>query len=172
MTQSIRQAVSAPDFEAFGALIREYVDWCRARYSDQPWFFEAVFGYQALDRELEGLSSAYGPPRGKALLAVQEGQVWGAVAYRRLSGSVCEMKRMFVPARFHGKGLGRRLCQAIVDQARADGFSTMRLDTAKDFVEALGLYRSIGFADCAPYVDYPEPIKPMIVFLEMGLTEG
>ena len=48
----------------------------------------------------------------------------------------------------------------------------MRLDTAKDFVEALSLYRSSGFDDCAPYLDYPQPIKPMIVFLERNLTTG
>ena len=153
-------------------LIREYVDWCRARYSTQPWFFEAVFGYQDLDRELAGLTGAYTPPRGKALLAVRDGEVRGAVAYRRLTGGICEMKRMFVPARFHGTGLGRRLSQAIIAQAREDGFSTMRLDTAKDFVEAQGLYRSMGFAPCSPYVDYPAPIKPMIVFMERDLTIG
>lgn len=166
---AIRQASSPADYAAFGALIREYVDWCRERYRDDPWLVEMAFGYQSLDRELEQLPTAYGPPNGRTLLAVDGEEVQGAVAYRRLTDEICEMKRMFVPNRFQGRGLGRRLCEALISTAQADGFSLMRLDTSRDMAEAIGLYRSAGFVPCAPYVDYPERLKPMILFMERPL---
>ena len=107
-----------------------------------------AFSLQSLDEELTNVAGAYGPPRGKTLLAFLDGAPCGAVAYRRLSDDVCEMKRMFVSGRVHGRGLGRMLCDAIVAQARTDGFVLMRLDTARAFTEAIGLYRSRGFKDC------------------------
>jgi GNAT superfamily N-acetyltransferase len=39
------------------------------------------------------------------------------------------MKRLFVPPRNQGKGIGRLLCQNITVKAREDGFTLMRLDT-------------------------------------------
>ena len=171
MIDFIRQAANREDFDAFAGLIRAYVDWCRARYADDPTLIQLAFDHQSLDRELETLDAAYSPPTGKALLAFHDGAVCGCVAYRRLSDSVCEMKRMFVPARAHGRGLGRRLCEAAMSEAAADGFTTMKLDTAKAFVEAIGLYRSVGFAECAPYIDYPEAMAPMIVFMEARLGD-
>jgi GNAT superfamily N-acetyltransferase len=172
VTANIRQASSPGDYAAAAALIQEYLDWCRGRYRDDPSIMDAIFGHQSLDQELQALAKVYGPPRGRLLLAFRDGEPCGCVAYRRLSDTVCEMKRMFVPARFHGSGLGRRLCQAIIAEAAADGFSLMRLDTAAAFAEALGLYRSVGFEDCPPYLDYPEPLRRVIVFLQRRLTGG
>ena len=169
MTAIIREARTEADYRAFGDLIREYVDWCRARYSSEPWLMEMAFSYQSLDSELERLPAAYGPPKGKTLLAEVGGEVRGAVAYRDLGQGVCEMKRMYVPGRFNGQGLGRALCQSLIAQAKTDGFSLMRLDTGNAFAEAIGLYKSVGFADCAPYIDYPDRMKPMMVFMDRTL---
>jgi GNAT superfamily N-acetyltransferase len=169
VTAIIREAASAADYRAFGELIREYVDWARQRYAEHPWLIEMAFSYQSLDRELEMLSTAYGPPKGKTLLADVGGEVRGAVAYRDLGQGACEMKRMFVPGRYHGQGLGKALCQALIAQAKADGFSVMRLDTGKLFAEAIGLYQSVGFGHCEPYIDYPDRMKPMMVFMDRKL---
>jgi GNAT superfamily N-acetyltransferase len=171
MIDFIRQAANLDDFQTFAALIREYVGWSRERYKDDPALIETAFSHQSLDRELGALEAAYSPPRGKALLAFHDGAACGCVAYRRLSDTVCEMKRMFVPGRFHGRGVGRRLCEAAMSEAAADGFSVMKLDTAKAFAEAIGLYRSVGFTECAPYIDYPEATAPMIVFMEAALAD-
>jgi GNAT superfamily N-acetyltransferase len=129
MPESIITATTADDFRAFARLIREFVDWCRARYDDDKWFVDAAFSHQSLDAELERLPAEYGPPNGRALLAAREGQPCGCVAYRRLEEGVCEMKRLFVPERFQGHGTGRSLCQALIDAAKHDGFEVMRLDT-------------------------------------------
>jgi ribosomal protein S18 acetylase RimI-like enzyme len=60
------------------------------------------------------------------------------------------MKRVFVPAQFQGAGLGRRLCNALIASVREDGFRLMRLDTGRLTKEAIAMYQSFGFAQCAP----------------------
>jgi GNAT superfamily N-acetyltransferase len=170
MPEVICTARSDTDYAAFGALVRDYVAWCRARYQEHAWAVDAAFSYQALDEELARLSTSYGGANGKTLLAKHNGSVVGCVAYRRLSPGICEMKRLFVPEQHQGRGLGRRLCQAIVDHAASDGFSLMRLDTGHLFHEAKRLYHSAGFAPCAPYNAYPERLMAFIVFMERPLT--
>lgn len=172
MPLTIRTATTAADYRAFASLIGEYVDWCRARYAHDAWFVNAAFGHQSLDAELKQLSTSYGPPKGATLLAIIDGEVRGAGAYRRLSPEICEMKRLFVPTRFQGQGIGRRLGDALIAAAAAEGFRLMRLDTANLLTEAIGLYRSLKFRDCPPYQDYPDELLPYIVFMDRELSPG
>ena len=169
MTVTFREAASAADYDAFGRLCRDYVDWCRERYKDLPWFVAEVFGHQSLDDELKLLAVKYGPPAGRTLLAELDGQVVAAGAFRTLSEGVCELKRLYVSDAARGHGLGRRLSLALMDLARADGFHTMRLDTATLLTEAIALYHSLGFTDRSPYHDYPERLMPHLVFMERAL---
>lgn len=167
--EEIVTASTENDYAAFATLVRAYIDWCRARYHDDTWFVETVFGHQSLDDELTQLATKYGPPQGKTLLALRDGQVCGAGAYRRLADGSCEMKRLFVDPAFQGRGIGRQLCAALIDAARADGFTLMRLDTANRLTEAIRLYTVIGFTTCAPYCHYPSELMPYLIFMELPL---
>ncbi|MCG6856833.1 MAG: GNAT family N-acetyltransferase [Salaquimonas sp.] len=169
MADLIRAAASSDDYRYFAELIREYVAWCRERYTHDSRFIDSTFDHQSLDRELDQLELSYGPPRGRAFLSLRGDEVTGGVAYRRLTDDICEMKRLYVRRQFHGSGTGSALCSRVVAQARRDGFSLMRLDTANLLHEAIALYRSIGFVECAPYITYPENIMPYIMFMEMRL---
>ena len=44
MTEVVAAASSPAAYDAFGALIREYVEWCRARYADNTWMVVLAFG--------------------------------------------------------------------------------------------------------------------------------
>jgi GNAT superfamily N-acetyltransferase len=166
---SIVRATSVDDYAAFGVLVREYVDWCRARYQHDAWFVDQALSHQSLDQELGQLAVTYGPPNGSTFLARDGETVCGCGAYHRMSDEVCEMKRVFVPERFRGKGYGRALCAEIIRSARAEQFKIMRLDTANLLVEAIGLYESFGFKRRSPYQSYPPKLMPYIVFMEMPL---
>ncbi|MEO6822998.1 MAG: GNAT family N-acetyltransferase [Candidatus Nanopelagicales bacterium] len=170
MIDGIVVASTETDYEVFAFLIREYWQWLRDRYADLPGFIDAVGGHQALDAELGALAQKYGPPEGKTLLAVRDGQVRGAIAYRDLHDGACEMKRLFVPDRFQGQGTGRSLCRALLELATADGFSAMRLDTGYQNDEALLMYESLGFVQCPPYHEYPAELVPHLRFLEKSLA--
>jgi len=168
--EAIVTATSPGDYRAFGDVVREYVEFVRSRYADEVDFVDSVFTHQSLDEELQVLATAYGPPRGQTLLAVRDGRVSGAVAYRSLPDGTCEMKRLFVPDRFRGRGTGRALCQALIDSARHAGFSLMRLDTGDRLTEAIAMYQSLGFRSCQPHHEYPPELMRFMVFMEKPLT--
>jgi ribosomal protein S18 acetylase RimI-like enzyme len=172
MSVDVSLATSEADYAAFGALVREYAEWCRARFAQDSWLINEALSHQSLDRELESLAARYGPPSGKAFLARREGEVVGCGGYRRRSDEYCEMKRLFVPDRFRGLGIGRTLCDALIASARAERFKLMRLDTAAQMREAVALYEAIGFRRCAPYNEYPEHLMPHMVFMELALDNG
>ena len=169
MSIVIDLASNDADYAAFGVLVREYADWCRARFAHEAWMIELAFSHQSLDSELESLAARYGPPAGKTLLARRDGEVVGCGAYRRRSDAFCEMKRLFVPDRYRGFGIGRKLSAALIASARAEHFKVMRLDTAAHMSEAVALYEAIGFRRCAPYNEYPERLMPHMVFMELAL---
>jgi GNAT superfamily N-acetyltransferase len=169
---SIVVASSASDYGAFAALIREYWDWLVARYAGHPGLIDQIGSHQGLQDELNAVPSRYGPPEGKTLLAVRDGQICGGVAYRNLHDRSCEMKRLFVPDRFQGHGTGRLLCEALVATASTDGFELMRLDTGYLNAEAMHMYESMGFRPCPPYRDYPGELVPHLRFMEKPLLAG
>jgi GNAT superfamily N-acetyltransferase len=162
-------ATTSQHYHEFATMVREYVEWCRERYAADRWFVDAAFSHQSLEEELQELSSSYGPPNGRAFLALSGDEVVGCIAYRGLSDTICEMKRLFVRKSGQGRGTGRRLCVALIDVARSDGYALMRLDTGNLFTEAIALYRSVGFRDCPAYNDYPDDFIPFMVYMDRPL---
>ncbi|WP_291208573.1 GNAT family N-acetyltransferase [Hyphomonas sp.] len=167
---AIHEATSPLEIAAFGGLISEYVAWCRERYRNDSWLVEMAFSHQGLDAELMALTTLYAPPNGRMLIAEDADEILGGVAYKHVDEDTCEMKRLFVRTTANGRGLGRKLCEALLKTAAKDGYRRMRLDTTRDMVEAIGLYHSMGFSDCAPFVDYPERMRPMMLFMERDLA--
>jgi ribosomal protein S18 acetylase RimI-like enzyme len=108
--------------------------------------------FQSFDQELAGLPGDYAPPAGRLLLAEYEGQLAGCVALHRLAPEICEMKRLYLRPAFRGKGLGRRLAEIIISEARGISYQRLRLDTVEPVMkDAVALYRMLGFREIAPY---------------------
>lgn len=117
--------------------------------------------FQGFEAELAGLPGEYAAPAGQLLLALVDGQVAGCGAFRALHdvdhANACEMKRLYVRPAFRRFGLGRRLAEALMDEARRCGYSVMLLDTLDDMETARELYASLGFVETAPYYFNPIP---------------
>lgn len=116
--------------------------------------------FQNFHTELTQLPGPYAPPQGCLLLATVDGEPAGCCALRPLDdvdyANACEMKRLYVRPAFRGMGLGRRLMESMLEQARAAGFACGLLETLDDMEAARALYAELGFEDIAPY--YFKPI--------------
>jgi GNAT superfamily N-acetyltransferase len=95
--------------------------------------------------------------------------VAGIVGMWPLGADVCEMKRLYVRPPWLGRGLGRRLAGAIVDEAKAAGYTRMRLDSLERLVAARTLYKSMGFVRIPAYYDNP---LDGVLFMQLDLTKA
>ena len=123
--------------------------------------------FQNFDQELAGLPGDYAPPNGRLLLAEYDGQLAGCVALHKLQTDICEMKRLYLRPLFRGKGLGRKLAEAVITEARKIGYRRMRLDTVAPVMQdAVAMYRRLGFKEIAPY--RPNPMEGTM-YMELEL---
>ena len=90
----------------------------------------------------------------------------GVVARRTLELGLCEMKRLYVRPQFRGRGLARTLTEAVIADARGEGYRTMVLDTLASMQAARALYTSLGFRPVPTYYDNP---LPDVVYLGLDL---
>jgi N-acetylglutamate synthase-like GNAT family acetyltransferase len=117
MTKIIR-AESPADIQQARTLFKEYEMW-----------LEVDLCFQNFEKELAQLPGAYAPPEGRLLLAYVNGKVAGCVALRKIGEGVCEIKRLYLREESRGRGLGRKLAETIISEAKKIGYERMRLDT-------------------------------------------
>lgn len=114
-------------------------------------------GFQNYEGEFAALPGGYAEPDGRVLLARQQDAVVGCAALRRVNGSICELKRVYVRPIARGNNIGRRLVERMISEARGQGYSRMCLDVLPEFVAAQQLYESLGFlpAEATSYNPVP-----------------
>jgi putative acetyltransferase len=123
--------------------------------------------FQNFEQELATLPGAYAAPKGHILLAESDGRALGVVALRPFDDRTCEMKRLYVRPEARGRGLGERLARAIMAEGARIGYATIRLDTHESMLEAIGLYRALGFREITAYA---EPAVPGLHYFERRLA--
>ncbi len=131
-------------------------------------FLGRDLSFQHVDDELDDLSAKYAPPEGRLLCAEINGKIIGCVAYHKHNDNRCEMKRLFVREGYREHRAGSKLIEAIINFARADGFSEMVLDTIKPLQSAIRLYKKFGFVECEPY--YFNPMSD-VIYMKKILSE-
>jgi ribosomal protein S18 acetylase RimI-like enzyme len=164
-TTRVERAHAEPQLAVARALMREYLAWVieatRAAGLD-PETLRAHYYEGGADT----LPGAFVPPDGCLLLALP---ALGIVGYDRASDQACEMKRLYVPPAGRGHGVARTLVTQLLEEARAAGYRAMRLETRTFMPEAIALYASLGFRDCAAFHPIPESFRAATRFLEIDL---
>jgi ribosomal protein S18 acetylase RimI-like enzyme len=133
-------------------LLREYVQW-----------LDTDLAFQNIDDELKHFPQKYEPPDGGFIIAKENNSVVGCVAIKKLENKICEMKRLFVKDAYKNRGIGKKLVEAIVEDAKRKNYEKMRLDTCNIMENALGIYYKNGFYEIGPYYNNP---NDGVVYLE------
>ena len=141
----IGQAESESDIAAVRGLWREYWE-----------SFGLPMNFQGFGEELQGLPGLYGTAAGGALLlAIFNEEPAGTIALRRLDARAGEVKRLYLRPEFRGRGLGRRLLEAVMQRGLALGYEMLYADTLPVMTEALSLYQRAGFERTEAYSKSP-----------------
>ncbi len=154
-------------------LSQEYVSWMiaeiRQRYPDLDTDeFSSEHDYDDIRKKFPG---EHIPPNGCLLLALHDNEACGCVALGKLTKTICELRTLYVQPACRGMGVGRKLVEASLTEARNFGYNYVRLDTLAFMDSALKLYRSLGFYDIASYRDISAALKEHICFLELKLLD-
>lgn len=126
----------------------EYLQWANREFQTH---FDITFDIETILRNDMLTLGKFMPPQGRLLLTEVDGEVLGCACLKHLSGSIGEIKRMYVRPVARGKGVGRALLDALIKEASTSGYELLRLDSAKFMTEAHYLYRTQGFALIEPY---------------------
>jgi GNAT superfamily N-acetyltransferase len=95
------------------------------------------------------------PPAGLLLVATLHSQPVGCGALKFHDDEPAEVKRMWVSRDVRGLGLGRRLLTELEKQASASGVGVLRLETNRNLVEAIALYRAAGYREIPAFNSEP-----------------
>jgi GNAT superfamily N-acetyltransferase len=97
-----------------------------------------------------------GPPGGVFMVGYDEnGRPVCCGGIKRLSDSVCEIKRMYVAPEARNRGVGRALLEALENTARDLGYTVARLDTGPRQPRAERMYARAGYRQIDNFNDNP-----------------
>jgi len=155
-TIEIRPLLSGDDATAFRTLNEEWI----TRH----------FALEAKDIETLGdPENAILRKGGHIFMVYAEGEPVGCVALMPMSNGVYELSKMAISPHLRGQGIGRRLLQHAVAQARLIGAKFLFLGSSTKLPDAVHLYESIGFRHVPPETLPPMPYTRANVFMEMTL---
>ncbi|WP_350285538.1 GNAT family N-acetyltransferase [uncultured Croceitalea sp.] len=101
------------------------------------------------DKELDTMYEAYDAmPNGDFFVVEEDGKLIGCAGVSPLAnfeGNVCELQKMYFLPQARGRGLGEKLIEVCLDQAKALGFESCYLETMPYMKAAQALYQKNGF---------------------------
>ena len=106
---------------------------------------------------------------GHIFMAHAGGEAVGCVALIPMKDGVYELSKMAVSPHLRGRGIGRRLLQHAIAQARCIGAKSLFLGSNTRLKNAVHLYESVGFQHVKPESLPPMPYSRADVFMEMPL---
>ena len=109
-------------------------------------------------------------PGGAILLATVNGRSVGCCALLRISDHEFEVAKMAVAPEFQGRGIGRTLLSATIEEARSLGATRLYLETNHVLKPAIALYESLGFRHIDPANIVPSVYARADVYMEMFLN--
>ena len=152
----IRSLAPGDDATAFRTLNEEWI----TRY----------FSLEAKDREtLNNPVHSILLKGGHIFMAYAGAEAVGCVALIPMHGDVYELSKMAVSPHLRGRGLGRRLLEHAIADAKSIGARSLFLGSNTRLKDAVHLYESVGFRHVKPETLPPMPYSRANVFMELSL---
>jgi putative acetyltransferase len=122
------------------------------------------------DREVLGQPERMILHKGGHIFMIDAGmETVGCVALIPMGDGVYELSKMAVSPELRGLGIGRKLLEHAVTQARVIGAKSLFLGSSTKLKNAVHLYESIGFHHVPPESLPPMPYSRADVYMEMTL---
>ena len=163
------QAGTDEDQTHVRTLFWEYLQWANMMVERE---FGITFDIKTMLEHDMGELAIFFPPHGRLLLAAYNTELAGIGCMREIGEDTGEIKRMFVRPAYRGKGIGRALVDALLNEAQQVGYVRVRLDSARFMHAAHTLYRSLGFEEVTAYEgsEIPQQFQAHWVFMEKTLA--
>jgi N-acetylglutamate synthase-like GNAT family acetyltransferase len=156
LTLEIRPLQSNQDRDAFRTLNEEWI----TRY----------FVLEKKDRQLlEDPENEILAKGGHIFMVSAGNEAVGCVALLPIGNGVYELSKMVVSPRLRGLGIGRKLLEHAIAQAKLIGASSLFLGSSTKLKNAVHLYESLGFRHVAPEELPPMPYQRADVFMQLQL---
>jgi ribosomal protein S18 acetylase RimI-like enzyme len=169
MAIEIRSANLPEDAPVVGDLFRGYLNFLFERVPEDRENTIQKYDPARIPELVQEFARIHARPKGLILIA-RLGNDWvGCAMLRQREPGIAEIQRVFVSEKARGHGLGKALTKALIEHARANAYTHIRLDTGRPLTEAIGLYKSLGFQERTAYhADTPQ-LAHLLVFFELEL---
>ena len=109
------------------------------------------FTLEAKDREtLEDPENSILRKGGRVFLVHEGDRTVGCVALLPVGDGIYELTKMAILPAMRGRGIGRKLIQFTIEQARQMGATQLSLGSSTKLPNAVHLYESVGFVHVSP----------------------
>jgi putative acetyltransferase len=112
----------------------------------------AEFGFpvesSGTDADLADVPRSY-QSRGGTFRVIEDegGAIVGCGGLYPMDGGVVELRKMYFRPAIRGQGMGRRLLEDLLAEARRREFGRIELETASNLTAAIALYQRAGFVE-------------------------
>jgi putative acetyltransferase len=104
---------------------------------------------------------------GQIVMALAGEERIGCCALVFVKPGVYEVAKMAVSEAYQGRGVGRKLLEYTIAQAKTLGAHTLELASNSKLANAVHLYESLGFRHLSPERTEPSPYARANVFMEL-----
>ena len=108
-------------------------------------------------------------PGGHIFMALIDDRPVGCCALLPMGPREFELAKMAVLESERGRGIGRKVLEYAISQAKRLGAERLYLETNRKLANAIHLYESVGFQHVSPDQVIPSPYARANVFMEMAL---
>ncbi|MFA6128979.1 MAG: GNAT family N-acetyltransferase [Bacteroidales bacterium] len=104
-------------------------------------------GFASGDQDTQQMFEAFQQEGRRYFVIEKEGKIWGGAGFASLPGEpgTCELVKMYFRREVRGLGLGKRLLQLCLEEAKMTGYNRIYLETVEQMHAARGLYEHLGF---------------------------